>query len=290
MVPKALFRVLSFVVTFTLLLAPTLHSQTLPAPVVPGPPGSDALPFLTDLFSRYAHAATYHLEYTDEAQLKGEYMRSWHKTTAVAVVGPKNQYRFQYRGEYGEALQLSDGTTEWVYSSGLNQYIQHPTPSDGPSKTLTPASMGLQRLSEWRSTVHSIAHLGELIQRGTFAPDEDIQIGDESIRCVVVTTQGVLPGSGGQITTAATLWVEKPFGLIGKYVSRREGELLVMSPGAQYANESERIYTIARLKAGCLHERITLSHECHKFHCTTCDSFTIRFLNWRKFADITLRS
>jgi len=68
------------------------------------------LPFLNDLFARYAHATTYHLEMTYESQFKGEYLRNWYKTTDISVVGPKNQYRFQYRGEYGEAIQVSNGT------------------------------------------------------------------------------------------------------------------------------------------------------------------------------------
>jgi thiol-disulfide isomerase/thioredoxin/outer membrane lipoprotein-sorting protein len=235
------------VLLLVLLLAPTLHSQTPPASIAPGLPGSDALPFLTDLFSRYAHATIYHLEYTDEAELKGEYMRNWHKSTVVAVVGPRNQYRFQYRGESGEALQLSDGTTEWIYTPGLNQYTQQPTPSDGPSKIRTSASMALQRLSESRSTVHSIARRGEMIQRATFAPDQDVQIGDKTVPCVVVTTEGMLPGWGGKITTASTFWVEKQSGLIRKSVSRTEGELLGSSPGARYVSEDQRIYSVATL-------------------------------------------
>ena len=247
MIRRALFGITSLVVTFALLLAPTLHSQTAPASVAPGPPGSDALPFLTELFSRYAHATIYHLEYTEEAELKGEFMRNWHKTTGVVVVGPRNQYRFQHRGESGQALQLSDGTTEWIYSPGLNQYTQQPTPSDGPSKIRTSASMALQRLSESQSTVHSIARRGELIQRASFVPDRDIQIGDKTVPCVVVTTEGVLPGSDGHITTTFTFWVEKQSGLIRKSVSRTEGELLGSSPGAPYVSEDERIYTIATL-------------------------------------------
>jgi thiol-disulfide isomerase/thioredoxin len=134
-----------------------------------------------------------------------------------------------------------------VYSPGLNQYTQQPTPSDGPSKTLTPASMGLQRLSESRSAVHSLAHRGDLIERATFAPDQDLQIGDKTVSCIVVTTEGVLPGSGGHITTASTLWIEKQSGLLRKSVSRTEGELMSSSPGTHYVNENERIYTVATL-------------------------------------------
>jgi thiol-disulfide isomerase/thioredoxin len=203
------------------------------------------LPFLTEVFARYDHATTYYLEMTYESQLKSEYMRNWYKTTQIAAVGPKNQYRFHYRGEFGQAFQVSDGTTEWIYAPGLNQYTQQPTPADGPSKIHTSASMALDRLSESHSTVHSIAHRGDLIQRATFAPDQDIQIGDQTIPCVVVTTEGVLPGWGGHTTTAFTFWVEKQSGLIRKSLSRTVGELMPSAPGAQCVSESETTYTIA---------------------------------------------
>jgi len=235
------------VLLLALLFAPALHSQTPSASVASGPPGSDALPFLTDLFARYAHATTYRLEFTDESWLEGENMHNWSKTTNVVAVGLKNQYRFQYRGEYGEALQLSDGTTEWVYTAGPKQYTQQPTPPDGPTKIHASTFMSLQRLNETRSTVHSIAHRGELIQRATFAPDQDIPIGDRIVPCVVVTTEGKLPIQEAHITVDSTFWVDKQSGLIRKYVSRNKGELLPSAPGTQYTSGHETIYNIATL-------------------------------------------
>lgn len=235
------------VVMFALIIGPMLCAQVESNSVESAPPGSDALPFITDIFGRYANATTYHVEYTEESQLKGEYMRNWFKTTIIAIVGPKNQYRFQYRGESGEALQLSDGATEWLYSPSLNQYTQQRTPTDGPSKIRASASMALARVSESHTTVHNIARRVDLIQRATFAPDQNIQIGDKTIPCVVVNTQGVLPGSDGHITTAFTYWVEKQSGLIRKSLSRTEGELMPSAPGTPYVNEHETIYTIAEL-------------------------------------------
>lgn len=143
-----------------LLLPPTLHSQTPSHSTQPGPLGSDALPFLTEVLSRYSRATTFDIEYTEERQLKGDYMHNWSKSLSTAIIGPADQYRFEYHGEFGDALQVSDGKTEWIYSVGLNQYTQQPTPSDGPSKIRTPASMGLQRVHEARSTARSIAGLG----------------------------------------------------------------------------------------------------------------------------------
>ena len=243
MVRRARSGITLLMVVFATLIGPILCAQTQAFSAKPAPPGSDALPFLTELFARYAHATTYRLEYTEESHFDGELTRSWYKTTDTAMVGPNNQYRFQYHGEYGDALQLSDGTTEWVYASGLKQYTRQPTPTDGPTKIRSVASMALQRLSESHFTVRSISHRTDLIQRATFAPDQDLQIGDETIHCVVVTTQGVLPGSDGRITTAFTYWIDKQSGLIRKSLSRSDGELMQSAPGVQYTSQHETVFT-----------------------------------------------
>jgi outer membrane lipoprotein-sorting protein/thiol-disulfide isomerase/thioredoxin len=229
---------------FTLLI-PTLRSQTRVNSAESGQPGSDALPFLTDLFARYGHATTYDLEFTEESQFKGENIRNWNRALTRAALGPGNQYRFEHRGEYGDALQVSDGKTEWVYSPGLNQYTQQPTPSDGPSKLRSSAFMGLQRLSESRSTAHSISRLGEMIRSAKFAPDQDIQIAGGTIPCFVVTAEGQLPISETHITITFIFWVDKHSGLIRKSTSRREGELAPSEPGVHFVGEHEEIYTVA---------------------------------------------
>jgi thiol-disulfide isomerase/thioredoxin len=247
MVRRVLRGITTPVVLAALLVAPMLCAQTQPISIAPGLPGSDALPFLTELFARYDHATTYHLEYTEEQQLTGAYMRNWSKNTNIVVVGPSNQYRLEHHGQFGDALQVSDGKTEWVYSPNLGQYTQQPTPSDGPSKVRAAASIGLQQLSGARSVVHSIGHLSESIHAAKFAADQELQIGDKTIFCIVVITEGALPVKEAHIAVTSTFWVEKQSGLIRRYVSRRDGELLPAEPGFQLIGETERVYTIAAL-------------------------------------------
>lgn len=63
----------------------------------------------------------------------------------------------------------------------------------------------------------------------------------------MVTTEDLLPVSEGHVTVASTFWVEKQSGLIRRYASRDEGELLPSSPGNKYVSENERIYSVALL-------------------------------------------
>jgi hypothetical protein len=97
------------------------HAQTASAPLESGAPGSDALPFLTELLARYTHASSYHLEYIEEHQTTTEFSRNWSKASITSIVGPANHYRFERRGEFGSAVQVSDGQTESTYYAPLNQ-------------------------------------------------------------------------------------------------------------------------------------------------------------------------
>ena len=230
-----------------LLLSPALYSQSSPVPSEPGAPGSDALPFLTDLFSRYEHATTYRFEYSQERQFTGEFMSSWTQTFVISNVGPANQYRFERRGNLGAAVQVSDGKTEWIYSPRLNQYMQQPTPSAGPTQIHTQASMGLQFLRDGQYSLKSIARFRDLIRTAKFAPDQDLQMNGKTIPCTIITAQGVPPDSHDRITTSFTFWVDKQSRLIRKYTSRDDGELVPTDPGALYFSETERLYSIAEL-------------------------------------------
>jgi hypothetical protein len=206
------------------------YCQNAPPSAVPGPPGSDALPFLTEVFSRYAQAITYRLEYTDEGLLKGQFQHSWHQHFSTAIVAPGNRYRFEERGFMGSGLQISDGQTEWVYSRSLNQYTQQPTPDGGPGHILTGAAKEVRFLREPQYALKSISGFGKEIRTAKFAPDEDVQIGGQTIPCMVISTAGLSPRSGGEITTVFTFWIDKQSRLIRKYTIRTEGELVPGDP------------------------------------------------------------
>jgi hypothetical protein len=80
------------------LVSSAASAQTTSSPLEPGAPGSNALPYLTELFARYAHATSYHLEYVEEHKMDGEFSRSWNKTVITSIVGPEEQYRFERHG------------------------------------------------------------------------------------------------------------------------------------------------------------------------------------------------
>jgi cytochrome c biogenesis protein CcmG, thiol:disulfide interchange protein DsbE len=223
------------------------HAQTSSAPLEPGAPGSNALPFLTELFTRYAHATSYHLEYTEEHQIDSEFSRNWSKVFITSIVGPANHYRFESRGQFGRGVQVSDGETEWSYYGPLNQYTQQPTPSAGPSEVLSAATIRLGgMLRQAQSNMKNFAYLGNLVRTATFVPEQTIEVAGKSMSCIVVTTEGEMPDTQGHITTRFTFWIDKRTKLIRKLTDRREGEL-TREPGTNYLSSTNRLYQVAEL-------------------------------------------
>jgi thiol-disulfide isomerase/thioredoxin len=242
------FRILWGLVALVLLLLPPLFArQNSPASMQPGPPGSDALPFLTDFLSQYARATTSHLEYTKESRTESESLKHWSKAVIVAIVGTENRYHFELRGEGGGAVQISDGSTEWVYSPGLRQYTQRATPNSGPTVLRTLAATGLQRLSEPQIAAKSLESLGHSIRSARFAPDEQLQVGPKTVTCIVVVSEATLPGFGSPVSRTITYWIDKESGHIRREKIRMEGELLSTEPGTQFVMEDDRVYSVAEL-------------------------------------------
>jgi len=231
-----------------LLVSVAAHAQTSSAPLEPGAPGSDALPFLTELLARYAHAASYHLEYREEHQSNTEFSRFWSKAYITSIVGLGHHYRFERRGDFGMAVQVSDGKTEWTYSGPLNQYIQQPATSSDPRETVHagPAAIGVSKLRQAQSHMKNFASMRSMIRTATFVPEQTIEVGGASVSCIVITTEGEMPDAKSPIAIRFTLWIDKQNKLIRKSRQYSEGELNA-EPGAHYSGTDERVYQVVAL-------------------------------------------
>jgi thiol-disulfide isomerase/thioredoxin/outer membrane lipoprotein-sorting protein len=238
----------------TFLPTSAAHAQTSSAPLEPGAPSSNALPFLMALFSRYAHATSYHLEYVEEHQIDGEFSRNWSKVFITSIVGPANHYRFERRGQFGEGIQVSDGETEWTYYAPLNQYTQQPTPGTGPSHILSAAAIGIGMLRQSQSHTKNFMHLGDLVRTATFGAEQTIEVSGLSIPCIVIATEGKMPDTQGHVTTRFTFWIDKQTKLIRKSTDRREGELVPNEPHAHYLSSTDRLYQVAELDVSSFSE------------------------------------
>jgi thiol-disulfide isomerase/thioredoxin len=221
-------------------------AQTPSAALEPGAPGSDALPFLTELLARYTHASSYHFEYTEEHQNLSEFSRYWSKALITSIVAPANHYRFELRGEFGTAVQVSDGQTEWIYYAPLNQYVQQSASAGGPSEVVSRATIGLAKLGQTRSHMKNFGYVRGMVSTATFVPDEIIDLAGKRVSCIVITTEGEMPNTQDLITIRFTFWIDKQTKVIRKSVQRSEGELTAV-PGAHYTGLDERLYQVAEV-------------------------------------------
>jgi thiol-disulfide isomerase/thioredoxin len=223
------------------------QAQTLSAPSEPGATGSDALPFLTELFARYAHATSYHLQFTEEHNIDSEFSRNWSKVIITSIAGPANHYRLESHGEFGTGIQVSDGETEWSYYAPSNQYIQQPTPGTGPTSVLSvPTVRFAPMMRQAQSHMKNFASAGKFVRTATFAPEQTIEVAGKSVSCIVITTEGEMPNTRGPITARSTFWIDKQTRLIRKSIQRTEGEL-TNEPGAHYVAVADRVYQVAEL-------------------------------------------
>lgn len=243
--PKGLAFLSSLLMLFASLNA---QAQTPSAPPDAGAPGSDALPFLTEILARYTHATSYHLEYMEEHRIDSEFTRYWSKALITSIADPANHYRFEHRGEFGLAVQVSDGQTEWIYYAPLNQYTQQPTPKVGPSEVMSHAraARGLSGLREIQSHMKNFADLRDMVRTAVFAPEQTIEVAGKSISCIVITTEGELPAARSHISIRFTFWIDKQTKLIRKTTRRSEGEL-AGERGAHYVGLDDRLYQVAEL-------------------------------------------
>jgi thiol-disulfide isomerase/thioredoxin len=224
------------------------YAQTSSLPAEPGAPGSDALPFLTELLARYTHATSYHLDYIEEHQFESEFSRNWIKAYVTSIVGPGNHYRFERRGDFGMAVHVSDGKTEWIYSGPLNQYTQQPATSSDPRETVHAgaAAIGVSKLRQAQSHMRNFANMRSMIRTATFVPAQTIEVGGASMPCIVITTEGEMPNAKSPIAIRFTFWIDKQNKLIRKSRQYSEGELTA-EPGAHYLSTDERVYQVVAL-------------------------------------------
>jgi thiol-disulfide isomerase/thioredoxin len=228
------------------LASPAAHAQTSSASLEPGVPGSDALPFLTELLARYTHASSHHLEYIEEHRFDSEFSRNWSKALITSIVGSANHYRFERRGDFGTAVQVSDGQTEWIYYAPLNQYVQQPAPRAGPSEVVSRDAIGLSRLRQAQSHMKNFAYVRGMVRTATFVPEQTIEVAGKSMTCIVITTEGAMPDAQNPTAIRFTFWIDKHTKLIRKSTQRSEGELTA-EPGAHYSGVDERLYQVAEL-------------------------------------------
>lgn len=84
---------------------------------------------------KYSQVRYYHIEVRLSEDRKGELSGNWSNSFQTAIVAPDGRYRFEARGARYSWLQISNGTTEWIYNATTAQYARmRISPSETPSQ------------------------------------------------------------------------------------------------------------------------------------------------------------
>jgi thiol-disulfide isomerase/thioredoxin/outer membrane lipoprotein-sorting protein len=209
---------------------------------------SDAFKFLNQVFDRYAHASTYHIETVEAHELSGPFRRSWDRVITTAIAAPGNRYHFEVRAEEVWFVQVSDGNTEWLYQPELHQYLQRPAPSSGPARLQRNKTRGAFQLEQAQDTRKHLIDLQKLILSAAFLPNEDLEVNGKHVTCrVVKAPRKELPGLSPQVVSEFTFWIDEKGDVIRKIAVREEGPLRPNHPDDHYVNKRTTLFNVADL-------------------------------------------
>lgn len=215
-----------------------LTPQTKPA---------DALALLNQVSQKYADAKSYHVEAIEEQTSTSELNRSWQKTFMAATVMPGGRYRYEGRFFAGNAVLVSDGTSEWEYLPDLTAYTKRAVSTDEASKKRPRPKEEIAAFNA-RAMVGILAHLAEALKSATFLHEETIAISGRNVECYVLHAADATDDFKVRHSASLrewTLWIDKSRGVVVKKVDRAE-----MEAGNGFAattTETTMIYPVVEL-------------------------------------------
>lgn len=222
--------------------------QTVDQLISSGDGRPDALALLQQVADHYSKAKYFHIEALIEEQMNGEFSRSWQKSLITAVFAPGNRYRFESRSQHVWWIQVSDGTSEWIYQPIEQQYMKRSTSGAGPFRFKGPLSYQEDQLMEAQDLAKNLSDLP--VRSAVYLPDETIVLNGNAADCYVIGAEGrYRPGWSSDTTSHFTYWIDKRAHVIRKVNERMEGALIPMDKDAHYVQDTTTTYPVADLDA-----------------------------------------
>jgi thiol-disulfide isomerase/thioredoxin len=145
----------------------------------------------------------------------------WYKTILTAAEAPGNRYHFEGLSGLGSALDVSDGTTEWVYLAAVHAYTRKAASCGGPTmpKALAMLDTGPTDARDLRK---SIAELGKRYKSATRLPDETVSLEGRTIPSMVVrvTSADLKNASAEKLMSEETIWIDRTGMVVVKRLKR----------------------------------------------------------------------
>jgi len=185
-------------------------------------PPQKALDLVQEVSQRYANAKSYHVDAVEERSSSSELSRDWQKSFMTAIVIPGGHYRYEGRYFGGNAVLISDGTSEWEYLPDQKAYTQRPVSSDDAAKRRIRPQDEVAALNA-KAMVGNLSHLAEALKSATFLPDENVVIAGKNADCYVIRAADVMDDFRVRRPNSArewTLWIDKSRKILVKKLER----------------------------------------------------------------------
>ncbi len=213
---------LAAVLMLALLYTPLSRSQSAP------PEFTDPFALLQAVARTYADAGyTFRMRSITETVENSDLRRDWTKVSLSAVKGPGKLYRIETQSPFGSYIQLSDGSSEWVYLVEAKAYVKRPSPERGPQfpKVFMGGDMELANAWKMRSVLELIAgSYRQALKLG----QQTIKIEGRKYPCYVVhLTSADLTRKQQDFYSDDTFWIEKNTLVFRKHIAHTDGGLFV---------------------------------------------------------------
>jgi outer membrane lipoprotein-sorting protein len=169
----------------------------------------DATALLSSVRRTYSSAVHYRLEVHAYRDMVGVDSGNWSNSFQSAAVEQQGRYKFEARGPSYSWLQVSDGTTEWVYNPVSHEYLRQSVPADKQPSALPPSAYFSSAINDTHDLAKDIAAKTGSLLNPVIIRAETLKIDGKDVPCVVVRA-GIKYRSGWQsnVTAQATWWIE----------------------------------------------------------------------------------
>lgn len=212
----------------------------------------DAQSFLDGVLKRYESAQTYHVEVTEEVRQSTEFSNYWYKRNLTAVLLPDKRFRIEAEVEMGRFLEISDGTTEWIYLSQIGQYTKQPAPTSGLGSVPNVGVPSMNSLVEARRLLGRISGPRSWIRSAIYLPDEEIDVNGQPVLCTLVEAKGAIPRASGvnhNVDTTYTFWIGKKDEAIWKETEHLQGPYAPDLPHVDYTRDATLQFKVSEPNA-----------------------------------------
>lgn len=210
----------------------------------------DALAILQQVGQRYAAAKSYHIRAIDERTDTNDFQRNWYKTILTAAEAPGNRYHFEGLSGSGSALDVSDGTTEWVYLAMVHAYTRKAASSGGPTmpKALAAWDSGPTDARDLRK---SLAEIYTRYKSAAQLPDETVSLEGRQIPSMVVrvTSSDLKNASAEELMSEETIWIDRTRMVVVKRLKRSRKDWSMAGLNIAVKEESLITYPTTELDA-----------------------------------------